>query len=77
MKDIATKSQGIRISGVGTHLHKGGAESSTKIVVYKTFYMVIHAALCWPEVSETYLLPLALNYATYLHDITLSQDTGI
>ena len=39
--------------------------------------MVIHTALSWPEVIAKYLLPLALNYANYLHNITPRQDAGM
>ena len=52
MKEIDTKGQGISMSGVGAHNHNGGAELSIQKVVYKSFSMVIHPDLRWPEVSS-------------------------
>ena len=61
MKEIDTKGQGISMSGVGAHNHNGGAELSIQKVVYKSFSMVIHPDLRWPEVSSEDLWSLALN----------------
>ena len=39
--------------------------------------MVINAFLGFPEVSAKCLWTMALNYATYLHNITPRQDAGM
>ena len=39
--------------------------------------MVLHADLCWLEVSTRDLWPLELNYDTYLHNYTPRKETGI
>ena len=46
MRELASKRQGIIISGVGAHQHNGAAESAIKIVVYKAQSMVIHDSIC-------------------------------
>ena len=39
--------------------------------------MMLHASLCWPEVSDASLWPMALSYAVYVWNITPSMDTRI
>ena len=38
---------------------------------------MIHAALRWPDQSENYLWPLALDYVIYLHNHFPREETGL
>ena len=65
------------MSGVGAHHQNGVAENAIKNVTYKARALMIHAALCWPDISDKTLWPMALNHAAYLHNKMPSMDTGL
>ena len=50
---------------------------SIKHVVTKARTMMVHAALRWPEQSHKDLWPLALQHASYLHNHTPKQSSGL
>ena len=39
--------------------------------------MMLHAALQWPSVADQTLWPLALSHAAYLHNQTLTPESGL
>jgi hypothetical protein len=77
MRELHTKGQGIKHSGVGGHHHNGVAENSIKNVVRLARTMMIHAALRWPEVSEKELWPMAMQHAVHLHNHTPKISSGL
>ena len=77
LKEIMSKGQGIKMSSVSAHHQNGAAKNAIKIVVTKAQTMILHAALCWPNMTKKTLWPLALSHAAYLYNCTPSQQTGI
>jgi hypothetical protein len=76
MKELHTKGQGIKHSGVGGHHHNGVARKSINNVVQLACTMVIHAALRWPDINEKELWPMAMQHALHQHNHTpkISSD---
>ena len=66
MKELASKGQGIKHSGVGAKWQNSYGENAVKLVVTRARAMMLHASLHWPEEYEEQLWPLAVSYAAYL-----------
>ena len=55
-------------SGVGAHHSNGKAENTIKRITATARTMMIHSAIHWPDVADSTLWPLAVEYAVYLHN---------
>jgi hydrogenase maturation factor HypF (carbamoyltransferase family) len=77
MKELHTKGQGIKRSGVGSHHHNGVAKTSIKNVVQLDCIMMIHVALRWPNISEKELWPMAMQHDVHLHNHTPKTSSGM
>ena len=63
------------LSGVGAHHSNGKAENTIKRTIART--MMIHSAIYWPDVADSTLCPLAVEYATYLHNHVPQASNGL
>jgi len=77
LKELQSKGQGIKMSGVSAQFQNGAAESIIKSVVQSARTMMLHANLRWPEVADESLWPHALQYAVYLHNIMPFEESGV
>jgi len=77
LKELHTKGQGIKMSGVSTQFQNGAAENAIKNTVARARTMMLHAAIRWPEVKDQSLWPYALTHAAYLHNQTPNQQSGL
>jgi len=77
LKDLHTKGQGIKMSGVSMQFQNGAVENAIKTTVARAHTMMLHAALQWPEVKDQCLWPYALSHAAYLHNHTPNQQNGL
>ena len=64
-------------SGVGAHHSNGKAENSIKRIMAIARTMMIHSAIHWPDVADSTLWPLAVEYATYLHNHVPQTSNGL
>jgi len=76
LKELHSKGQGIKMSGVSAQFQNGVAENAIKTTVARARTMMLHAALRWPDVKDQNLWPYALSHAAYLHNQTPDQASG-
>ena len=69
--------QTLRFAGVGVHHHNGVAERSIQTVMSIARTMLLHAALHWPEVSDSQLWPMAVAQAVFLFNHVPDPTTGL
>ena len=67
----------IRFAGVGAHHHNGCAERAIQTIMSISRTMMLHAAIHWPEVTDSSLWPMAVSQAVYIWNHVPSADTGI
>ena len=65
------------LSGVGAHHENAGAERSIQTVTYMARAMMIHCHIRWPTVFDPSLWPMAMAYATWLHNHIPQEDTKL
>jgi Zinc knuckle/GAG-pre-integrase domain len=68
---LADRNQTIRFAGTGAHHHNGIAERAIQPVMSRARTMLLHAALHWPDATNTQLWPFAVRQAVHLHNIHL------
>ncbi|EEC45027.1 predicted protein [Phaeodactylum tricornutum CCAP 1055/1] len=66
-----------RFAGVGAHHHNGVAERNIQTIMAMARTMMLHAAICWPEVADPSLWPMAVDYAIYLHNHLPTVSAGL
>jgi len=66
-----------RDNGVSMQFQNGVVENAIKMTVAQACTMMLHTALWWPDVQEQSLQPYALLHATYLHNQTPNQNSGL
>ena len=64
-------------AGVGAHHHNGKAENTIRRIMAVARTMMIHSAIHWPEVADSSLWPLAVSYATHLHNHVPQESNGL
>ena len=69
--------QSSSFSGVGAHHSNGKAENTIKRIMAIARTMMIHSAIHWPDVADSSLWPLAVEYAVYLHNHVPQVSTGL
>jgi hypothetical protein len=67
----------IRFAGTGAHHHNGTAERAIQTIMSMARTMMLHAAIHWPDVSDSCLWPMAVAHAVFLYNHVPSSDTGI
>jgi hypothetical protein len=67
----------IRYAGVGAHHHNGVAERVIQMVMNISRTMLLHAAIHWPELSDTALWPMSVAQAVFLYNHVPRIDTGV
>ena len=65
------------LSGVGAHHSNGKAENTIKRIMAIARTMMIHSAIHWPDVADSSLWPLAVKYATHLHNHVPHESNGL
>ena len=65
---LVSGKQKIRVSGVGAHHQNGIAERAIQTIFSRARAMMIHAAIRWPDQTDSTLWPLAVDYAVHLHN---------
>ena len=66
-----------RFAGVGAHHHNGVAERSIQTIMSISRAMLIHAAIHWPNMSDTKLWPMAVQQACFIWNKMPSISTGL
>jgi GAG-pre-integrase domain len=74
--DLTALRQMSTFAGVGAHHQNGVAERSIRTVMNMARTMMLHAAIRWPDVADTCLWPLAVDYAVYIHNHIPNPRTG-
>ena len=64
-------------AGVGAHHHNGVAEKAIQTIMAIARTMMLHSAIHWPEISNSFLWPMAVQYATYLYNKVPDPSTGL
>jgi hypothetical protein len=64
-------------SGVGAHHQNGGAERAIQTVTSMARSMMLHCHLHWPDSFCPSLWPMAMEYATWVHNHLPNEDTGL
>jgi len=62
LKDLHTKGQGIKMSGVSMQFQNGAVENVIRRTVVRAHTIMLHATLWWPEVKDQCLWPYALSH---------------
>ena len=65
-KDLKACIQTIQQSGVGDHHQNSAADQNIRTVSESARSTLIHAALHWPEHTDTNLCPFAIDYEIYV-----------
>ena len=76
-KDLARFRQTTNFAGVGAHHHNGVAERAIQTIMSMARTMMLHAAIHWPDVADTALWPMAVDYAVYIHNHLPNRKTGL
>ena len=74
---LSNFSQIQQFAGVGTHHHNGVAKKAIQTIMSIARTMMLHSAIHWPEVSDPFLLPMAVQYTTNLYNKVPDPSTGI
>jgi hypothetical protein len=75
--DILSRGQDAWYSGVGAHRRNGIAESAIQIISNMSRTMMLHATIRWPDMMNSTLWPLSMEYATYIHNHTPKLECSI
>jgi hypothetical protein len=76
-KDLLMHGQTIDYAGVGAHHQLGVAERVIQIILESARAMLLHAAIHWPNEFSVELWPFTMDYAVYLWNHMLQQDSKI
>ena len=76
VKDILNRGQDAQYSGVGAHHHNGVAERSIQTISNMSRTMMLHAGIRWPDLVDSSLWPMAMEYATYIYNHTPNMESG-
>ena len=74
---LRTFAQVIRFAGVGAHHHNGNAERAIQTIMSIARTMMLHAAIHWPDIADTSLWTMAVDYAIYLYNHLPDPETGL
>jgi hypothetical protein len=74
---LADRNQTIRFAGTGAHHHNGIAERAIQSVMSRARTMLLHAALHWPDATNTQLWPFAVRQAVHLHNFVPDPSNGL
>jgi len=77
LKELHSKGQGVKMSGVSVQFQNGVAENAIKTTVMKARTLMLHSTLRWPDIADQALWPYALSHVAYLHNHTPHQSTGL
>ena len=75
--DIISRGQDARYSAIGAHHHNGIAERAIMTISNMSRTMMIHAAVRWPDMADSSLWPLAMEYAAYIYNHTPKMESGV
>ena len=75
--DIAQRGQQAKYSGVGAHHHNGIAERAIQTTSNMARTMMLHAAIRWPDMTDSSLWPLAMEYAAYIYNHVPNIESGV
>ena len=68
LEEINKGLQNTNFSGVGAHHRNGIAGQGIQLILMKTCLLLIHAAICWLDVSDTSLWPMAVDCALHQYN---------
>ena len=77
MEEILNNDQVISCCGVGAHHQNAHAERAIRTVITSSRTMILHAILRWPDETKTDFWPMAVQHASYIHNIVPRMDCGI
>ena len=64
-------------AGVGAHPQNGVAERGIQTIMSMAHTIMLHATICWPDVHQPKLWPMAVDYATWVYNHTPDPKTGL
>jgi hypothetical protein len=67
----------ITFAGAGAHHHNGMAKRAIGMITNMARTMMLHAAIHWPDATNTTQWPMAVTHATYLYNHMPCLETGI
>jgi hypothetical protein len=73
---LAEQHQKSQRAGVGAH-SQNVAEHAIQTISAMAWTMMIHAAIHWPSMSDTYLWPMAVKQAEYIRNRFPTLETGL
>lgn len=71
-KEILERQQAIAFSGVGAYHQNGVAERGIGTIMSMARTMLLHSAIRWPDVADSSLWPMAVDYAVYIYNHVLN-----
>jgi Reverse transcriptase (RNA-dependent DNA polymerase) len=74
---LANDNQSSTRAGPGAHSQNGTAERTVLTLSSIARTMMIHAAIHWPNISDTSLWPMAVRQAAYIHNRFPMMDNGL
>ena len=77
VKELSDRYQEIDYSGVGAPHQNGVAERNIGTIMSMARTMMLHAAVRWPDVADSSLWPMAVDYAVYIFNHVPNSISGI
>ena len=74
--DIISRGQHAKYSGVGAHHHNGIAERAIQTISNMSRTMMLHAGIHWPDLVESSLWPMAMEYAAFIYNHAPNMESG-
>jgi hypothetical protein len=76
VQDIVSRGQNAKYSGVGAHHHNGIAERAILTISNMSRTMMLHAGIHWPDLVDSSLWPLTMEYAAYIYNHVPLLESG-
>ena len=75
--EVEKSMQSIKYSGVGAHHQNGVAERGIGTLMSMARTMMLHAAIRWPDMADSSLWPMAVDYAAYIYNHVPDASSGL
>ena len=66
-----------QLAGTGGHHHNAIAERAIGTITKVSRTLLLHSAIHWPDVADSQLWPMAVQYAVFLYNHMPRADTGL
>jgi len=77
LKEILERQQAIAFSGVGAHHQNVVAERGIGTIMSMARTIMLHSTIWWPDVADSSLWPMAVDYAVYIYNHIPNVVSGL